>query len=136
VLGFLLVASFSNEALAQPQDCNTNVDACVRWAVAEIATFVDECGKLYPNTKASLDVLLSQWSVLKLPIPELEEALNPKSESRVALRDRIGPYLKGIPSYEREIECSGRVEILRSKEPALIADSVRLPKDVLRKYMK
>jgi hypothetical protein len=134
VAGALLVGCASPHALAQPSDCAANADACVRWAIAEVATFIDECGKIYPGDKPLLDSSLSQWPVLKLPIPQLQEALDPRSAIRTQMTGRISQYLGRIPSYEREIECSGRLELLRSKEPALMSDSVRLPRDILGKY--
>ena len=134
IAGAFLIACVSRDALAQPSDCTANADACVRWAIAEVATFVDECGKLYPDAKPRFDSLMSRWSVLKLPIAQLEEALDPKSASRITLSNRIAPYLRRIPAYEREIECVGRMELLESTQPALISDSVQLPRDALGKY--
>lgn len=134
---FCFVALVASDTLAlQRPDCNVDIDACVRLAIAETATFMEECGKVHPETKVHLDAALLNWSVLKLPIPKLEEALNPKSEVRMALSDIIDPYLKRIPPHEQDIECSGRVEWMRSKEPMLGAGSVQLPKNTLRKYAK
>ena len=76
------------------------------------------------------------WSVLKLPIPGINEALDSKSEIRTTLSKAIGPYLKRIPSYEREIECVGRLEMVRSAEPKLQGDSARLPPNALSRYLK
>lgn len=117
-------------------DCNKDLDACIRLVVAETAAFIEECGNAYPSSKASLDSAFTSWSVLKLPIPGLSEALDPQSEMRTTLSKAIGPYLKRIPSYEREIECVGRLEMVRSIEPKLKGDSARLPPNALSRYVK
>ncbi len=123
-------------ASAQAPDCNKDLVACIRLAVAEVATYVDECGKILRDSKDDLDIAFAEWSVLKLPIPGLDEAINPDSPSRVALRKKVAPYLKSIGSYEREIECFGRLAMLKSKQPRLFADSISLPEDALEPYIK
>jgi len=117
-------------------DCNKDLDACVRLVVAETATFIEECGSAYPRSKAELDSAFMSWSVLKLPIPRINEALDPKSEMRTALSKTIALYLKKIPNYEREIECVGRLEMLQSSTPKLQGDSAKLPLNALHKYLK
>lgn len=125
----------SGEASAAP-NCNEDLDACVRLVIVETATFIDECGVFYPKSKADLDAALRNWSVLKLPIPEVKEALDAKSELRITMSQAVSPYLKRIPAYEREIECSGRLDTVRNPEPTLMGDSVRLPPNALQKYLK
>jgi hypothetical protein len=115
-------------------NCNEDLDACVRLVVAETAAFVDECGNLYPKFKTEIDAAFKKWSVLKLPIPGIEEALNPKSQLRMTMAESLLPYLKRIPSYEKEIECSRRLQMVQTPEPTLSGDSVRLPPNALKKY--
>lgn len=61
-------------------DCNKDLDARIRLVVAQTATFIEECGSAYPRSKADFDSAFMSWSVLKLPIPRINEALDPKSE--------------------------------------------------------
>lgn len=131
-LSFLLLIPGVSAAV----DCNKDLDACVRLVVGETATFIEECGNAYPSSKANLDSAFMNWNVLKLPIPGIKEALDTKSEMRTTLSKAIGPYLKRIPSYEREIECVGRLEMVQSSEPKLQGDSARLPPNALAKYLK
>jgi hypothetical protein len=117
-------------------NCNKDLDACVRLVVAETAAFVEECGNIYPKSKTEIDAAFKKWSVLKLPIPGIEEALNPKSQLRISMAESVSPYLKRIPSVEKEIECSGRLEMVQTPDPTLFGDSVRLPPNALKKYEK
>ena len=132
---FLIMLVSLGKASAAPT-CNGDLDACVRLVIAETATFIDECGVLYPKSKADLDAAFKGWSVLTLPIPGIEEALDAKSQLRLTMSQAVAPYLKRIPSYERDIECSGRLGMVRTPEPTLGGDSVRLPPDALKKYIK
>ena len=132
----LLCAALSANASIQAPDCEKELDACIRWAIAEVATYVDECGKILPASKATLDAAFTQWSVLKFPIPGLDAAIKPASAERVALGKKVAPYLKGLMSYEREIECFGRLAMLKSTPPRLSADSISLPRNSLEPYLK
>jgi hypothetical protein len=123
-------------ASIQAPDCEKELDACLRWAIAEVATYVDECGKILPASKTPLDAAFTQWSVLKFPIPGLDAAIKAGSTQRVALGKKVGPYLKGLMSYEREIECSGRLAMLKSRPPRLSADSINVPRNSLEPYLK
>ena len=38
---------------------------------------LDECGKILRDSKDDLDIAFAEWSVLKLPIPGLDEAIKP-----------------------------------------------------------
>jgi hypothetical protein len=126
----------ANTAPPATMNCDVDLDACVRTVIAENFVFADECGKAYPRSRAEMDSALQRWTVLKLKIPGIEEALEPKSKLRSQLRDAVTPYFKRIPDYEREIECAGRLEMLRSAEPKLQGDFARLPNGVLRKYAR
>lgn len=95
---------------------------------------MSECAKLYPASAGDIDTAFRQWPVLKLPIPGLKKALDTHGPLQSSLRDLAAPYLKRIPSYERDIECVGRLEMVRSAEPKLGGDSARLPPDALDKY--
>ncbi|HKB81776.1 MAG TPA: hypothetical protein VKD04_01070 [Burkholderiales bacterium] len=132
----LIWVTLPGAASAQALDCNKDLDACILWAAAEVATYVDECGKILRDSKVDLDAAYARWSVLKLPIPGLQEAIKPDSPIRLALGKKVAPYLKSIGSYEREIECSGRLAMLKSRQPRLYADSISLPKDPLDRYVK
>jgi len=132
----IVFAVFLNTAYAQSPDCTKDLDACVVQAVAENATFITECAKLYPKSKDIFESALAGWSVLKLAIPGIAEATNVESVLRRSFSEKIGPYLRRIPGYEREIECAGRLEMMKESEPKLLADSVRLPPDALRRYIK
>ena len=131
----IALASSAAVAAAAP-DCTTDREACIRLAAAETAAFIDECGKTYPESKADFDAALARWSLRKLQIPGVEDALKPGSADRVALRKKAATYMKSVGDYEREIECSSRMATLKSREPKLRADSVRLPKDPLEPYIK
>src|SRR4029077_13036341 len=109
---------------------------CVRTLVAETAVFVEECGKTYPGSQRVLDAAFSNWGVLRLPVPQLSEALDRTTALRVKLSAQIAPYLKRIPSYEREIECSGRLEMMQRVPFELRGDSAKLPPGALEKYSK
>jgi hypothetical protein len=80
------------------------------------------------------DTALRNWSVLKLSIPKLNEALAPDAPLQASLRDTVVAYLKRIPADEKAIECSGRLEMVRSAVPTLSGDSARLPPDALARY--
>jgi hypothetical protein len=129
-----LLVYISSFAYAEPVSCDKNPDACVLRVIAETATFIDECGKAYPKNKAEFDAAFRDWSVLKLKIPHLEDAMQDKSELRQSMAELIGPYLKRIPSYERDIECSGRLELVRNPTPTLAGDSANLPANILSQY--
>jgi len=123
-------------AAAPLLDCGKNIDACLRWAVAEAATYVQECGKRFPASRTSLDAAFARWKVLTLPIPGLDEVIKPASLERIALGKRVSTYMDGVMPYEREIECSSRLAMLLSAQPRVFADSVSLPKDALEPYLK
>ncbi len=123
-------------ASAQGPDCSKDPDGCIRLAAAEAAAYVDECGKTFPDSKDKLDNALARWSVRRLLIPGLEEAIKPGSLDRVTLGKKAAAYLKSVASYEREIECVGRFAMLKSKEPKLYADFISLPRDPLERYIK
>ncbi len=133
---FVAFAGSMPASHAQSPDCSKDLDACVVHAVAENATFIVECAKLYPKSKDMLESALAGWSVIKLPIPGIAEATNADSSVRRSLSDSIGSYLRRIPGHEREIECAGRFEMMKEAEPKLMADSVRLPPNALRRYLK
>jgi hypothetical protein len=132
----LLCAVCDAKAAAGTPDCDKNADACIRWAIVEVATYVEVCGRLLPDLRPMLDAAYAKWSVLKLPIPGLNAALEPGSPERVALSKKIGPYMQARMSYEREIECFSRFSLLRSKPPRLEADYVLLPRNALAPYLK
>lgn len=96
--------------------------------------FVDECGDAFPVSKDAIDGAFAKWPVLRLEIPGLEEALMRDSPRRKQLEAAIGPYFKRIPGYEKEIECSGRLEAIRQSRPTLLGDAARLPDNVLDRY--
>jgi hypothetical protein len=121
---------------AQTQDCDKDRAACIGRAAAETAAFVEECAKAYPESKEELEAALAQWSVRKLGIPGVEEAMKPASLGRIALGKKAARYMKSVGSYQREIECVGRMAMLKSKEPKLRADFVSLPPDLLEPYIK
>ena len=123
-------------AAAPSPDCGKNLKACLRWAVAEAATYAQECGKRFPASRTSLDAAFARWKVLTLPIPGLDEAIKPASLERLALGKRVSAYLDAVMPYEREIECSSRLAMLLSAQPRLFADSVTLPKEALEPYLK
>jgi hypothetical protein len=129
-----LLVYISSFAYADSVSCDKNPDVCVLRVIAETATFIDECGKAYPKNKAELDAAFRNWSVLKLQIPHLDDAMQDKSELRRSMAELIVPYLKRIPSYERDIECSGRLELVRDPTPTLAGDSASLPENVLSRY--
>ena len=132
----LLSTALPDAASAQVPDCDKDLDGCIRWAVAEVATYADECGKTFPDRRADFDAALANWRVLKLPIRGLNDAIKPGSLQRIVLGRKVVPYLKSIGAYEREIECFGRLAMLKSKQPRLYADSVILPRDALARYME
>jgi hypothetical protein len=129
------VVSLGASAAASP-DCKADLDLCVRTVVAETAVLMNECGKLYPASAAEIDTAFRQWPVLRLPIPGLKGALDMHAPLQSSLRDLVAPYLKRIPEHERQIECLGRLEMVRSAEPKLGGDSAKLPPDALDKYKK
>ena len=136
ILPALIWMAWPATASAQTLDCDKDRDACLRFAVAEVATFVEECGKILRDSKPELDAAFAQWSVLKLPIPGLAEAIKSDAPGRVALRKKVAPYLKSIGAYEQEIECQGRLAMMKNKQPTLRTDSLRLPRDPLEPYIK
>jgi hypothetical protein len=121
---------------AQGAGCDKDLAACVARAAAETAAFVEECGRAYPESKPQLDAALAQWSVRRLKIPGVEESLRPDSLSRIALGKKAAAYMKSVGAYQREIECTARMAMLKSKEPRLRADFVSLPPDPLEPYRK
>jgi hypothetical protein len=129
-----LVLLAAPPALARGPECAADLDACVRYGIAENAAFIDECGKIYPKAKTALDAAFRNWPVLKLPIPRLEEVALADSPLRLSLGQKIGPYLRAIPVHERQIECDGRFQMMLAKKPILKADSVVLPDDALNNY--
>jgi hypothetical protein len=132
----LLCMALRGAASAQVPDCDKDLDACIRWAVAEVATYADECGKTFPDRRADFDAALANWRVLKLPMRGLNEAIKPGSLQRIVLARKVVPYLKSIGAYERKIECFGRLAMLKSTRPRLFADSITLPRDALARYME
>ncbi len=132
----LLCTALPGTASAQVPDCDKDLDACIRWAVAEVATYVDECGKAFPGRRPDFDAALANWPVLKLPMRGLDDAIKPGSLQRIVLDRKVVPYLKSIGAYEREIECFGRLAMMKSTQPRLFADSVILPRDALARYLE
>ena len=49
---------------------------------------------------------------------------------------KVVPYLNSIGAYEREIECFGRLAMMKSMQPRLFADSIILPRDALARYIE
>jgi len=125
---------FAPAAYGAESSCGDDLDSCVRRVIAETAVFFDECGKVYPKNKSEIDAAFQAWPVLRLPIPEIQEALDEKSQLRKTMLDAIGPYFKRIPGYEKEIECLGRLEMVRNPVPTLQGDSAKLPANALAKY--
>jgi len=101
-----------------------------------VATYADECGKAFPDRRADFNAALANWRVLKLPMRGVNDAIKPGSLQRIVLGKKVAPYLKSIGAYEREIECFGRLAMLKSTQPRLFADSVILPRDALARYME
>ncbi|MYM25292.1 hypothetical protein GTP46_21920 [Duganella sp. FT135W] len=132
----ILLLSFSPLVFGAHGPCDEDLDRCVIRVIAETATFFDECAKSYPKNKSEIEAAFQAWSVLKLPIPGLEEALNQNSQLRQSLARDVGPYFARIPGYEKEIECIGRIEMVRNPTPTLQGDSAKLPADALSKYAK
>jgi len=131
----VLIAMAAQDALsADAPDCNNELAACIRLAAAETAAFVDECGKVFPASKAELDTALARWSIRKLRIAGVDAAMKPDAPERVALGRKAAAYLKSVGSYEREIECTGRMAVLKNKEPRIRSDFISLPKDPLEPY--
>jgi hypothetical protein len=137
-LVFPLLAGLAvpSAASAQAASCDKDLAACIARAAAETAAFVEECGKLYPESKPDFDAALAQWSVRRLKIPGVEEALRSDALGRVGLAKKASSYMKSVGSYQREIECTARMAMLKSKEPRLRADFVSLPPDPLERYIK
>lgn len=131
----LLIALTAQDALsAGAPDCSQDAAACIRLAAAETAAFVDECGKVFPASKAELETALARWSIRKLRIAGVDAAMRPDAPERVALGRKAAAYLKSVGRYEREIECTGRMAVLKNKEPRIRSDFVRLPTDPLEPY--
>ena len=136
ILPALIGMSASGVAHAQRPDCDKEPAACIRRAAAETAAFIDECGKAFPDSKAGFDDALERWSLRKLQIPGIEDAIQPGSQERLTLGRKAAVYMRSVGAYQREIECSSRYAMLRSKEPQLRADFVNLPPDPLERYLK
>jgi hypothetical protein len=137
ILAFpVLIGIAAPDAYAQTRDCDQGLAACIGRAAAETAVFVEECARTYPDSKADLEAALAQWNLRKLQIPGVEEAMKPDSLERMALRKKVSAYMKSVSSYTREIECVGRMAMLKSKQPKLRADFVSLPADALEPYIK
>jgi hypothetical protein len=134
ILAFVILVS--TNSYAEDSACSSNVDACVLCVIAETATFIAECGAEYPQHKAGFDSAFRDWSVLKLSIPGLDEALDEKSPLRISMREAIVAYFKRIPAQEKDIECVGRLEMVRNPKPTLRGDSATLPPNALDKYAK
>jgi len=91
--------------------------------------------KVFPESRDDLVAALAQWSVRKLRIPGVEEAIKPGSADRVAAWEagRRLPEVRG--SYERDHrKGAGRLQM--NKEPRLRADFVVLPRGPLEPYIK
>lgn len=123
-------------AAADLPDCDRNADACVRWAVVEVATYVEVCDRLVPDLREKFDAAYAKWPVPTLPIPGLTAALRADSPERSTLRKIIAPYMQKLMPYEREIECYRRWALLQSKPPRLEADHLNLPRAALAPYLK
>jgi len=136
LLGAVLICTAATAMAAATPDCDKDAEACVRWAVAEVASYVEICATLLPDFRDTLAGAYARWGVLKLPIPGLGAALQPDSPERVALGKKILPYMQALMPYEREIECSSRYSLMQSKPPRLEADYVRLPRGALAPYVK
>jgi hypothetical protein len=122
---------------AQAPDCTKDLDACVTHAVLENATFVVECAKLYPESKGVLESAYASWGVLKLPIPGVLKAISEESDVRRMLSEQIRSHLRRIPEHARQRQCSVRLFMMQDPVPRLwMADSVSLPPDALRRYIK
>jgi hypothetical protein len=120
-----VVVLASTVAAAEAPDCKADPDSCIRMLVVETAVFIEECGKVFPASKRTLDSVFNNWGLLRLSVPQLSEALDSASPLRVKQSAQIAPYLQRIPSYGREIECSGRVEMIRSMPFELRGDSAK-----------
>jgi len=136
VLSFAALAIACTSALARGPDCGKDLDACVAYAVAENAAFIDECGKAFPKAKDAMERAFRAWPVLLLPIPGVPEIASPDHELRLSLAEKIGPYLRAITTAERQSECTTRFQMMLARPPTLKADSVVLPDGVLRQYEK
>lgn len=135
ILAALLWTAWPAHAANETPDCAKDREACIRLAVMETAAYVEECGKILPAAKAELDSALAQWEVLKLRIRGVGEAVKADAPGRSALGKKIGVYLKSIGSYERDIECQGRLAMLKNKRPTLRSDTVPLPRNPLEPYL-
>ncbi len=132
----LLALAAPGVEAAQNPDCSKQPETCIALAVVETAAYADECAKLYPESRDEFARSLARWSVRKLQIPGVEEALEPGSADRVALAKRAAAYLKSVGSYQREIECNGRLAVMKNKEPRLRSDYFVLPPDPLEPYIR
>ena len=99
VLPFLIALTAQDALSADAPDCSRDAAACIRLAAAETAAFVDECGKVFPASKAELDTALARWSIRKLRIAGVEAAIKPGAPDRVAL----GKKSDGLPEVRRQL---------------------------------
>ena len=136
VFAVLIALAATGARSAPVPDCGNEPEACIRLAAAETAAYVDECAKLFPDSRDEFTTALAKWSVRKLRIPGLEEALKPGSADRVAMGKKAAAYLKSVGNYERDIECNNRLAVLKNKEPRLRSDFVVLPDDPLEPYVR
>ncbi|MEO8158969.1 MAG: hypothetical protein ABI648_14320 [Betaproteobacteria bacterium] len=134
ILAVLLWMAWPAHAVNEAPDCAKDREACIRLAVMETAAYVEECGKILPDSKAELDSALARWEVLKLKIPGVAQAVYPDAPGRAALGKKADAYLKSVGSYERDIECQGRLAMLKNKRPTLRSDTIPLPRNALEPY--
>jgi hypothetical protein len=131
IAGYLCLPLFSHAA--DNDDCKDS-DVCINKAILDVLSFVDGCSIVFPPAKEPLKVALAQWPVLKLKIPGLQETLRMDNPARTERTKEVLSYLKRIPKYEADIECSGRYEMMMSKNPALLSDWVHLSPNALIRY--
>ena len=77
VIAVLLMCAECTAKAAGTPDCDKDAGGCVRWAIVEVATCVEVCGKLLPDFRDRLDAAYARWRVLKLPLPGLGAAPRP-----------------------------------------------------------
>lgn len=136
--GLLIGAFFLLPSLvhAGERDRCDDTDVCVNLAILDVLSFVDGCSVVFPQAKGPLEAALAQWPVLKLNIPGLQETLSAGNPERAERTKEVLKYLKHIPTYEADIECSGRWEMMTSKDPRLVSDWARLPPSTLNRYRR
>lgn len=134
-LSLLLATS---HAMAQVRYCHEagNLDFCVNKSITEAAAFIDECSRALPHLKSNLDAAFDNWSVLKLPIPDIQKALEPKSFSRLRYGQAIASFFAGKSKVKIETECNLRIEMMRNPEPQIRFATLDLPENALEKYKK